>query len=698
MYTQPQLAIIGLCVSMYAIADTVPLNIPASVDTSRWDCDYCTFEQGLSGELELGIGYVSDPSYKFGEYNSLYEDGAYAVANGTARYRDDADYFNLDALDLGLENRWIEAEGGRQGVYNLYLNYDGISRAISDSTMTPYLGDGSNNLTLPGDWVPSNNTAGMTQLDASLHDANLKTLRKRVGYGLSFIPAAQWEAAIDVRHEFREGQQSISGAFLYDGAELVKPVDYVTDEVQATVKYTAPKWQSVLSYYVSLFNNANASLTWENAFDPITPGADAGQMALSPDNQFHQIMLSSGYQFSDATSLSGDIAIGRMEQDEDLLQASINPNLDVALPRTSAQARIDTLTANLKLDTALSDKTRLSAAYRYNDRDNKTPSDVFEWVITDTVISPDPRYNLPYSFIDQIATLDVAYNINRKTRFSAGFENAIKRRTNQQVDKTTENTLWGKFDVRTSNSVDIDLRAAHGQRDGSGYHPVAEIEPPENPLMRKYNLADRTRDTGSINVTLYLHERISINLGGEFAMDDYSDSVIGLTSSEETLLNADFSMLLTEVTSLSAYVSWQDIQSEQAGSDTGTDPDWFASNDDTVGSFGIGLKHQLIENKLDVGVDYYLLQSTGQISIVTGTENSQFPDLETDLRTLKLYGDYKLKDNLTLHAEFWNNHYTSSNWMFDGVDPATIPNVLSFGEQSPSYNVNVGIVSARYSF
>jgi len=37
-----------------------------------------------------------------------------------------------------------------------------------------------------------------------------------------------------------------------------------------------------------------------------------GQLALAPDSQFHQIAASAGYQFTDKTRGSADIAWGRM--------------------------------------------------------------------------------------------------------------------------------------------------------------------------------------------------------------------------------------------------------------------------------------------------------------------------------------------------------------------------------------------------
>ena len=121
------------------------------------------------------------------------------------------------------------------------------------------------------------------------------------------------------------------------------------------------------------------------------------------------------------------------------------------------------------------------------------------------------------------------------------------------------------------------------------------------------------------------------------------------------------------------------------------------SDKDTVNSLGLGVKHQLIEDKLDIGADYAFSQSVSEIDINTGVSDN-FPELWTKLKSLKLYADYNLQDNLTLHAAYWYERYTSADWMLENVTPSTIPNLISFGEVSPQYNVNVIMLSGTYRF
>ena len=49
-----------------------------------------------------------------------------------------------------------------------------------------------------------------------------------------------------------------------------------------------------------MFRNGDDSLTWQNPFTAGVVGAASGQLALAPDNQFHQLLASAGYAISPA--------------------------------------------------------------------------------------------------------------------------------------------------------------------------------------------------------------------------------------------------------------------------------------------------------------------------------------------------------------------------------------------------------------
>jgi MtrB/PioB family decaheme-associated outer membrane protein len=306
--------------------------------------------------------------------------------------------------------------------------------------------------------------------------------------------------------------------------------------------------------------------------------------------------------------------------------------------------------------------------------------------------------NLPYSFTQEKLKLSADYKASASTKAFVGVDSDSRKRTFQEVDRSHEDTVWGKITSRALDKLDLSFKLAHGERRNSGYQVVPGIAPPENPLLRKYNMTSRTRETAALRADIAVAENVNIGFGVDTSKDDYLDSTIGLLSGRDLNVNGDVSVILTPDTSLHFFANHQEIKSKQAGSQTFSTPDWSGENKDRIDFFGIGVKHAAIKDKLDIGADYSTSRSKGEISVNTGALNPAFPSLSTTLDSLKLYATYRLKDNVSLQASYWYERYDSKNWMLDGVAPGTIPNVLTLGEQAPRYSVNVLMLAVRYKF
>lgn len=672
----------------------------STIDTSAWKCEYCELEQGMSTYLEGGLGFVSQDSFKFGEYSGLHEKGAFLVGNIESRFRnpENASYWNINATDIGLDTRSLEVQGGRQGLYELSLLYNELSHHISDSARTPFLGEGENQLTLPAGWVTGGNTSAMTALAGSLTDVSLETNRKQFGVGAIYLPFRKWETSVNYRHEVKEGKRKIAGSFYFNSAELVQPVDYTTDTIDAAAAYNGKTWQARLAYQTSIFKNANESLIWENPYTPIVAGADQGELALAPDNQFHQLLASLAISIGDASQAMIDVASGRMTQNQDYLNSTRNPNLVVApLPAASLDGRVDTKNANVKWITRFGERFKFNASYQYSDRDNKTPQYNYEWVTTDSNVAT-PRTNLPYSYTRNTYKLSAEHKPTATTKVSVGYNNQQYERTFQEVEKSEEVTVWASFVDRGIDNADFRIKGTRQRRDIDSYQVVPEIDGPENPLLRKYNMADRDRDTFGVRVDVAATNDIALGLSLDLAQDDYPDSTLGLTNSQESSIGLDLSMLLTKATTVNFFVNHENISSTVKGSQLYNLPDWSGRISDSFEIVGMGFNHELIEDKLNVGADYVYTESTGRIRITDGGVGSQLPTLVTKLNSLKIYGNYQLSETLLINGTYWYEHYDSRDWALDDVSEGTVSNNLSLGQESPAYDVNVFTVSLRYKF
>ena len=274
-------------------------------------------------------------------------------------------------------------------------------------------------------------------------------------------------------------------------------------------------------------------------------GAASGQLALAPDNQFHQLLASAGYAISPAVRASAEVAVGRMTQDAPYLAATLNPALAVpALPATSLHGSARTLDASLRLTAAATERLRLSASLTHNERDNHTPSAAYPAVSTDMFLGLAPRINQPYGFTQDRLKLDAEYRGPKRLKLAGGFEHADLQRTLQEAD-THEDKLWARVGAQVGENVSLALKLAHAERRNGDYVALATIDPAENPLLRKFNQADRTRDSAGLRGDFTVGEKVTVGIGIDFANDDYTHSPIGLTDGRSVDVGADVSVAVS---------------------------------------------------------------------------------------------------------------------------------------------------------
>ena len=65
----------------------------AEPNTGEWTCSKCPFEtKGYESNVQLGGGYLTESSAKFGDYTGLTDKGGYVVADADGRYTSESGY------------------------------------------------------------------------------------------------------------------------------------------------------------------------------------------------------------------------------------------------------------------------------------------------------------------------------------------------------------------------------------------------------------------------------------------------------------------------------------------------------------------------------------------------------------------------------------------------------------------------------
>lgn len=732
----------------------------ADVQTTKGE-DYV-----VTGDLEIGAGFNTVDSFKFGEYTGLVEEEPFGIGNLRLQIReafdsDTAYYGKFLGTNLGLENRYIRVEQGNQGRYDVFFDYDQIPHYQagfpSDTALTPYNGVGTGRLTLPGDWTAATTTGGMTSLRESLKTVEMKTERKRFGGGVTWHLDPRWAVEATFRHERKDGLDVIAGAFGTNGGNpsaiiLPQPIDYKTDTVNVSLGYAGPKAQFQLGYELSLFNNEEPSLLFQNPYsgngrggpwDPATGFPTGfGEMALPPDNQSHRVTLSGGYNVGDTTRLTANVSYNRMQQDERFRNFSAIPALNASvttpLPRDSLNGRIDNWLVDFGVSSRPLPKLDLRANYRYENRDNNTPRDIYVRIRGDAQTQPggitndNARINLPYSLEQHKASLDVGYRILPSTKLTLGYDWLEQERDFQERDEIREHTVRGKVAVTPAPYANGWVEYAHGFRGGSSYLDNAaflgshtdpfldSLDPNErfenHPALRKYFLAKRDRDMVRGMVTFIPVETMTLSFDGSFIRDNYREAELGLQESRIASATVNLTYSPTRDITGFAFFTYNNLFYDQRGhqfnaaglpSLTAPGQRWSIETEDEVLTPGFGLNWAIIRDRLDFGVDYSVSLAKTRIDPTLGSalitapltiDDTEMPDIDTRFYRLNAKLSYKVKDNLSLRFLYRYEILRTRDFARDDLAIDSLPFVLTMGTTSPDYTAHLFGLTVDYRF
>ena len=107
------------------LAETRPLQ-------TRLQTDY-------SGTVELGLGYVSDDNFMFGQYNGLHEKGAVLIGNlSWNQFRSGDSFWRAELTDAGLDTREGALTWGMTNRFSITAGFDSQLQVRNDSGRTPF--------------------------------------------------------------------------------------------------------------------------------------------------------------------------------------------------------------------------------------------------------------------------------------------------------------------------------------------------------------------------------------------------------------------------------------------------------------------------------------------------------------------------------------------------------------------------------
>ncbi len=711
-----------------------------------------------TNSVEIGVANTDKGSYKFGEYNGLQKKGAslvggFDVSGGggdksAVRYR-------FTGSDLGLDTRNLSFEYGEQGKFRIKLGYDEIVKNSSDTFQTPYSGAGTGTLTLPATWAtkaanctvtgvggvvgavvgtagcgnyhvvqvttggnstatPTGNMAAMTAAEqAAFQNVNLSTQRKKGDLGLNFIIDKQWQISASATHETKDGLQAMGmaapGTTTNAQVTILNPIKYTTDQLNLNLAYNGEKAYGQVAYYASFFKNDINSVVFENPYaSALTPSISAagavtfpwgtwGRMSTAPSNQFHQLNLSGGYKFDKTTKLVANLAYSRNTQNDAFLPERMEgATAAVAQPTTSLNGVVVTKSVNLKLTSRPIKELGLLAAYKYDDRDNRTPTNLYTWRDTDGQTAGTNRAAYNWAYSKKLSQL----NLEADWAFQKG--QAVKLGLEQQkINRHCDSGVWASGCVNsadhTERTTSIDYRntmletitaklgySASSRRVSDYTLGSASLTANNNPNsqgpLTRFSMSDRERDKLRAAVTWQATPELELSAGYDYSKDRYATGKgqyllstlkdVGLKTADSNVFNLDGSYRVSDAFTLNAFYSREDRSSKlQGNAGRGATftaaSDWGVDMKEKVDTYGFGFK-AVVGGKWDLAGDYIRTEAKLPFDLFAASQSAF--NTTTSAQTANAYANYgfpdtfEKSDTLKLNAKYMVDK--TSSWRF----------------------------------
>lgn len=728
--------------------------------------------------VEIGVMNTSDDSAKFGEYNGLNKSGVDLIGNFSLRGGDAYEggdgtlRWGVNGADLGTTSREFGATVGNQGQWSLGISYDELRHNTAAGYQTPYLGSmGGNSFVLPADFSGTNatNTRALSAAQRSdFQTVDIGSTRKNTSFSAGYNINQQLSIKFDYNQLNQSGaklmafaadtRSGVGGAAAESVSILPNPTNYKTDTVNLALNWVGEQGHMTGSYYGSFFRDGYDRVTWQSY-----QGANTIQtMTTPPGNDLHQLNLSGGYALSAKTKLTGGLSYGRNTQNDAFVDskqmfAGLN-----TLPATSLNGVVVTTHADLKLTDQTTKDLALSAGIKYDERDNRTASNIYDFYSFSGNRATYP--NTPLSIkktqlelagdyrLDKVQNIRLAYNHDDTSRWcnqyavNAGYPAG----TNCVVATgAKEDKLSAGYRFKASDDLNLNAGYSYGQRksnfdiyartamigtsgglvtgqpagqnggDFLGFHPYLD----EN----------RKQQTLKAGINWQANEKLSMGFTGRYT-DDVYDTQYGWKSGHSWSMNLDAAYNYSENGSASAYVTQQrryrtrtdlrNLQTATAATTTvinipaySTDNGSLTDDDFTIGlAFKqaglLGGKLELAGDlsyslgKTDYGTTLNWAGATLPTAGITYTCASAFllscgdlPTIKSMTTQLKLSGNYQVDKNAKVAVVYLYSHLSSTDYYYNALQYGYTPSsVMPTNQLSGSYSVNVIAASYIYSF
>jgi len=660
--------------------------------------------------------HISGDPARFQRYQDLRDGVLFTGGRYTREHADGLWLFRAAADNLGWRDQRLSANYERTGRFVVSGMWDQIPQFYSVDTKTPYtttvspllLDDATqrqiqNAQATLSAWVPI-----ATQFDLierrDIGTVNLKATP---------TPHLDIKAAFTTTKHSGELPWGASFGFSND-VEVALPYDSRTNDFTVGTEWTNSRSMLRVAYNGSWFDNLDDTLVWDSPLrlDDSTSAPGRGRTALWPSNTAQTVSAAGYTKFAHRTQLTGFVSYGVWTNDQPLQPFTINATLpQLTLPRTHTEGEAHVTSLNLNLVSRPRTDWRFSSRVRSYNYNNETPQAVIpQFINYDTSVTTSSTGGPELYAHDRMTfDADATWTGLQPVAITIGYTRNNTGHDHRIFDNTGENVLRLTADAVGTQWLTFRANYEFSDRTGSGLDEQLLVQIGEQPALRHYDLADRTRHRFTGQVDVLPNELWVFSASAGFGDDNYHDSYFGLQDStfQTFSLSADYRQANGFGGGASYnyehYFGFQQSRSASPGQETDPNRDWTTDSKERVDYFSIYATPPRIGPNTEArfSYDYSYAQGNYLYTVVPGgplPPPSQLPKVYNRLQQLHVDVRHRLTNRLAATFSYLYEPFRVYDFAFDQsvVNGIAQPSSLVLGYIYRPYTANSAVFGLRY--
>ncbi len=696
-----------------------PATAPAQAEPAAEETTRSLFERTwrqftLGGRLSSVEG---DPA-RFQRYEDL-RDGLLFTEARYAREAEDGGWsFRAGADNVGWRDQRYFADYDRPGLFTISGLWDSIPQFYSVDTQTPYETASDGALVL-NDAVQRAIENRQGTLNAWVPLASSFELHERRDIGSVSVEATPGRR-VDLTANFTTtrhvGELPWGASFGFgNDVEVALPYDSRTNDFSVGAEWTNTRSMFRVAYTGSWFDNLDETLIWDSPLrlTDISGGPGRGRMALWPTNSAQTVSAAGYAKLAKRTQLTGFLSYGVWSNDEPLQPFTINAALpQLALPRTSAQAEAQVFSTNLNLVSRPADDWRFSARLRRYDYDNQTPhADIAQFINYDTSIATSSTGGPePFAHDRTTFSADATWSGMPPVAVTAGYTHNQGGYAFRIFEETGENVFHLTADAVGSQWLTFRANYEFAERTGSGLNEALLVEIGEQPKLRHYDIADRTRHRFTGQIDVIPNDAVTFSASAGFGDDQFDDSYFGLQ--EATFRVVTFGVDFQQPDGgfgagasydYERYAGFQQSRTATPGAQA-ADPlrDWTTDSTERVHYFSVYLRPPRF-GRTETRFSYEYSHARGNYlyGVVPGgpvPPPAQLPEVFNKLQELRADVRHRLSNRLAATFSYLYEPFRVYDFAFDPtvINGIVQPSSLVLGYVYRPYTAHAAVVGLMY--